>query len=115
MGGLCFVGTFELEVLPLYSHLWTHKYLTVYLCQKQDFIIDAIYSQAFFLAQSAWGEGLAKRKLLVTIEAFKREGKGGSFLKYGAPDNAETARMSFTGKRDEPGTSKATMNQLIKK
>ncbi|XP_015779840.1 PREDICTED: uncharacterized protein LOC107357717 [Acropora digitifera] len=58
----------------------------------------------FFLAQSAWGESLAKRKVLVTIEAFKREGKGGSFLKYGAPDNAETARMSFTGKRDEPGT-----------
>ncbi|XP_067022412.1 uncharacterized protein [Acropora muricata] len=58
----------------------------------------------FFLVQSAWGEGLAKRKRLVTIEAFKREGKGGSFLKYGAPDNAKTARMSFTGKRDEPGT-----------
>lgn len=114
MGDLYFDGTFQSDVLRLYSHVWTHKCLAVCLYQTQDFIIDTIYWQVSLLNQSVWCEGLAKRKLLVTIEAFKREGKGRSFLKYGAPDNAETARISFTGKRDEPGTSKATMSWLIK-
>lgn len=98
---------------PLHSSVHGHKCLVVCLYQTQDFIIDTICSQVSLLAQSAWCEGLAKRKLLVTIEAFKREGKGRSFLKCGMPDSGETARISFTGKRDERGTSKATMSWLI--
>lgn len=43
-------------------------------------------------------------KFLVSVEACMREGRVKRLLTFGEPDNGKTAKISFTGKRDEPGT-----------
>ena len=51
--------------------------------------------------------GSFEKVFRVTVQSFEREYKAKSFLKCERrPESEKAIRISFTGKRDEPGTSK---------